>query len=367
MMKGISFNMILLLLMWGAKVCLATEEKECDVPLGAEQRNEKAARGLALSILEECKDGVHGVRMCMVGFVRSHSLEPRSSEAVEGFKKWKCGLVNLMEIVEKFEMPGYNPDEWEAFGQGPYIHELNRCCKNAYDACIGSFKGALSQFCCYMKSADFFPDLLDNREKMSGRSTDLGSLRDAMVWRRDDIARIYGKYNDEASKVSVLAREIRQDFLRRMERSLTWKGLVSRRKELFDNQDNFFRGRLIELIFRNKQETNGFMLKYLTENDKERWESLIRSVEPILGYEPLANDGNTNSLDGFDGLVAHLMRHVKKRHTAQFQSDHEALFREDANFLRFLNGEMHLILLENALNRKGTRIPEAGNSGEFYN
>lgn len=123
----------------------------------------------------------------------------------------------------------------------------------------------------------------------------------------------------------------------------------------------------MKLILENRQEINTLILNDLAENDEERWEALVKSVRPVLKYEPLTTSGSVDSFDGFDDLVVYVAGYAKERHAADFWKSAEVLFERDLDFSRALNRKMDLMLLENALNREGIRIAKADDDAGFYN
>lgn len=349
MLKGLLLSRAAL---WGAKVCLATDIQEGgDSPrvssaedgvwLGVEERNGEAAKMLGLSVLHECKNGAKGIRKCLLGFVRGRSLELRFAEVAKKSKAWEYELERLAETSsynqsrKTSSLPKYVPT----------FSELNNYFKHAYDSYISNFKKALGELHGCMKSEDFFPDPEDSREKMAKHSADLRSLRKSIRWSRNDIAEHRLKYVYKASEVLVQAQKIMDDFMECMKDSPAWKCLTDQRKE--GSAD--------------RQDINDFMLDYLTENDSERWEALIKSVEPVLGYWPLRNNGNTDSFDGFDDLVACIMEYAKERRIEGFWGSSMILFEMDLDFSRSLSRKMDLLLSRNRLSRGEARTPETDN------
>lgn len=132
------------------------------------------------------------------------------------------------------------------------------------------------------------------------------------------------------------------------------------KKELLDNQTHFSREVFARLISYNRQEINTFTLNYLTEHDKERWESLVKSFGSVLRYKPslLTNGSYVGYFDSFDSLLTCVMGHLKKRYAAKSQENHEILFKGDLNFSRSLGERICLMLSENASNCGKIRIPE---------
>lgn len=345
MLKGLSFRRVLLIVLWGAEVCLgANREGRGDASLAAKKYDGKAAQTLAFSVLEECENGFCGIHKCLLDFVRSRSLKMWLGEAAKGFKEWKDVLEKFAGI-KKNRRYGSNPSE-----RFPTLLELNSYFERAYDLCIGSFRGALSELRCYVKSEDFF--------------SDLKSLRKSIEWDQNGIAEHYHGYIDRALEVSILAQAMKKDFLKRRGESPRWRSLVDRREEILAKSSG---RRFMKLILENRQEINTLILNDLAENDEERWEALVKSVRPVLKYEPLTTSGSVDSFDGFDDLVVYVAGYAKERHAADFWKSAEVLFERDLDFSRALNRKMDLMLLENALNREGIRIAKADDDAGFYN
>lgn len=399
-LKRWSFNRILLLVMWGVKVCLATNGGRGEDPPHVSsgkggvspntvQYDRKTVETAALSVLEECNNGPRRVCHYLLNFVRSRSLKPRLVRAAKEFREWGDKLEKSARIKKKSvnsECDSDEPPSDDEFSDGESsddevsdsepsggeysdeesrhaltIPELNDCFKHVYNTCVGSFKDVLGELRGRMKSKDFFTGFENGKEKMAERSTGFKSLRDAMEWSHDAVE-LYSRYVGEALKVRALAREIRKDLLRYMKTNSRWRRLMDLKKNHLDNQSRFSREQFIGIASYNRQKINVLMLNYLTEYDKERWESLVRNVGPILKYEPslLERPGLICSLDGLDCLLSHVMAYFKKRYAAEFQGDREVLFKEDLNFSRSLNKRMDLMLLENASNSGEIRISNAG-------
>lgn len=286
-------------------------------------------------------------------------------KVAKGVKEWKNELEKSANIPRHQERDLFSAFDEFYIDEVPNIPNLNIYCKHAYNPCISSFKGALSQLYCRMKSEDFFPDIIDKKEKMMEHSTDLDSLRKSITWDHSASTKHYRKYVDKASELHVLAQEIRKGLLEHMEGNPAWESLVDQKEKILANRSDD--ERFMELISKNRREINALMLDHFTKNDKERWEALIRAVGPVLKYEPLTNNGDIYSFDGFDDLVAYFTEYVKERCITNFWGNFEILFEKDLAFSRSLNKKMDLMLSKNALNREGIRIPEAGeNDSDLY-
>lgn len=308
--------------------------------------DEEAAEMLALSVLEECEDGMDGVRRCLVGFVRSDRLRPMLGRAVGKAVEWRDELekwVDAPDIVYMNPVPrrygGFDYEECRC-RDVPSLPALNGYCKRAYDSCISGFREALSGLCGRVESEDFFPDLGDSEEKMAGRLTDLGSLKSSIAWREGEIAELYGRYDDGASKVWAQAREIRE--------VPEWKSLVAQKERLIGSRDRLSGELFIELISKSRREINAFVLNHVGEDGK--WKELVKSVGRILECGALANGGDGDYFDGFDDLVVYFMSYG---HGRESQWSCETLFEKDLEFSRGLAKRMKLMLLENGLNRVG--------------
>lgn len=193
-------------------------------------------------------------------------------------------------------------------------------------------------------------------------STDIERLKKSIVWRRNGIVKLHSEYNSKASRTSVMALEMRKDFLKHVKEDLVWK-LLSDQKNKFlgmertvlRDQVEFCSDEFVELKLRNELRINNFMLGYFIKHDKERWEALLKSVKPVLKYEPLPSDEHMDSFAGLGDLIVWVMDYVRKQHTKKFQGDREMLFKEDLDFLVSLNAEIKLMRSKNALNRSGIK------------
>lgn len=392
----------LLLALWGVDVCLAaagrgSRKATLDVsssgdrciPLSLERMSLNApgkyyddgdARKLALSVLERCEHGPEAISECLMLSVRSNSLKPRFNEIRKLLREWKAELLE---------------------GSGFSVSGLNSHCKASYDVCVNNFKDALDQFGSRMKSADFFPSFSDPERRMRGRSTDLSSLKKAIVWDKDEATGRKNRYNALASEIRNAALEIKALLSENMGKSSErWRHLIKERSKFLDvargsreglnesfldlealikEKSEVLKGdgraledvnkrlcehrlridvlmqdhkTLLGLVGGNIMEINRLAQCYLAENEGERWESFVRNVGFALNFKPLADVEETHFFDGFERFVTYFMVHVKER----YGTSSEAMLSKDTGCSKFLSEEMRLIWLENDLGCEGVSI-----------
>lgn len=361
MLVGLLSSWTLLLALLGVEACVQTKRKRegpsrapyerrgassnaKHFPRRTEEHGSKTVFKLALSVLREYNhNDPRSVYKCLASLVRSRSLKPWFAGIAKQIKDWK--------------------DRLETSRVTPSVSSLNGYYERLYNHFAGAFEGALDQFCGSMEPS-FFPGF-DDAEEAADKQSSVGSLMKTVMWRDDDVDARKDKYNYAVHAVYALARDIKGDLLKYMERNpdLGWERLVDLKDKLVEDYGTTHE-ETIDSISENTRDINDLMLHYLSQNDDRRWSLLIGKLDPFLKYEPLP-DTKTYFFNGLEDLAVHIVEHVRERRAKGLQGDNKALFKMDIGFAVSLNEEMEMLMRENVLGCDGIRY-QPWESDESY-